>query len=362
MVTPLTNIQATIPKSSPIPLSTASMLAYEPSSGLAAAQKQDTSSSNMPPNIHNPQGLPGNPIPVYGNTETNIDYNAVASMDFSSLGMDDLSAFMTGNSDGGPPEVPSGGLSTQAQEALLQNMFPAIPPNNNDGADQSRGGGQSETDQILASLSQSAGLGGDSLGDTDFNFDFSADFGGTDMDFSELVGLFDPDQTEEVLGGSGGGATEAGKTEISQAIDLTTQSATTTEIEAQAGQILPTGPDTSGGSVSAASRESEGSLHRKRPSIGVGSLPINPGSITTIPEDLVSTLSTEAQIGQPPQPQETTTKPAPNLPPGTETVELLDDPEQYDLSNINLDDFNFGEGGMPMVEGDEFESLFAEFK
>jgi len=33
----------------------------------------------------------------------------------------------------------------------------------------------------------------------------------------------------------------------------------------------------------------------------------------------------------------------------------------YNLGGINLDDFNFGDAGMPNVEEDEFESMFAEF-
>ena len=36
--------------------------------------------------------------------------------------------------------------------------------------------------------------------------------------------------------------------------------------------------------------------------------------------------------------------------------------ETYDLGGIDLDDFNFENGSMPNVEGDEFEELFAEFK
>lgn len=36
--------------------------------------------------------------------------------------------------------------------------------------------------------------------------------------------------------------------------------------------------------------------------------------------------------------------------------------ETYDLGGIDLEDFNFGDGSIPNVEGDEFEELFAEFK
>ena len=36
--------------------------------------------------------------------------------------------------------------------------------------------------------------------------------------------------------------------------------------------------------------------------------------------------------------------------------------ENYGLEAINMDDYNFGGDTMPNVEGDEFESMFAEFK
>ena len=36
--------------------------------------------------------------------------------------------------------------------------------------------------------------------------------------------------------------------------------------------------------------------------------------------------------------------------------------EEYDFGGIDLDDFNFGDENLPNVDGDEFESLFAEFK
>ena len=39
-----------------------------------------------------------------------------------------------------------------------------------------------------------------------------------------------------------------------------------------------------------------------------------------------------------------------------------DDDGGYTIEGINLDDFDFGNSGMPNVEGDEFESMFAEFK
>lgn len=35
--------------------------------------------------------------------------------------------------------------------------------------------------------------------------------------------------------------------------------------------------------------------------------------------------------------------------------------ESYVLGGIDLDDFNFGDGSIPNVEGDEFERMFAEF-
>ena len=339
------------------------MLAYEPS-GLAAAQTQESSISSMPTTVPNPQGLPGpNPIPVFGNNGQNVNFNAVNAMDFSSMGMEEISAFLSGNG-GTTTEIPSAGLSTQAQEALLQNMFPTLPSANNGGTDQSSigQGQQSETDQMLASLSQSAGLGGDQLGDTDFNFDFSADFGGVDMDFSELVGLFDDDQTGDIAGGLSGDVPEVGKPATTTVVNETSQPVAPVGNQSQASKVVSAIPDATGSFDATQSKEPEGSHHRKRPSIGVGSAPSNSAPTTEAPDEADPAVSTH--MDQPPPAQEPTTaaasEPAPAPP--DEPMESLDDPDQYDSSNINLDDFNFGEGGMPMVEGDEFESLFAEFK
>ena len=250
--------------------------------------------------------------------------NLDGQLDLSSLGVDELSAFFNGSNDTNP-------FGDGSADDFISNLF------NDTGSTEMS---QAETDRLLASLSQPSGQV--SAGGTgDFNFDFGATDGG-EMDMSQLTALF-----------------EANDNPISEPPPLLQQNATAAapsaipkEIQPPTAQPVPTA-DKAGDGPQAGS---DGG-HKKRPSIGVGSTPANPSDTPQASTTKTPVVDTAAASQVPAPVQPTQAQSALD-----EAMANIGDGQDYDLSNIDLDDFNFGDGSIPNVEGDEFESLFAEFK
>ncbi|ORX41121.1 hypothetical protein BD324DRAFT_678509 [Kockovaella imperatae] len=285
IVPPLSAIQTEVPKSSPIPLSTASMLAYDNQSIEAP--------SVAPPNLPTVPAVPSvpapKPIPAFAQDLGGMSGTSTTDqLDLSSLGMEELSALLNDNN--------ANPFGDGSSSDFLAGMF-----------DDSN---SAETDKLLASLSQPAGDGQATQADAQ-TFDF--DFGTEQADMAELAGLF----------------------------------GTETKQDAEVKETAPVAP------VADVQQTGGPKGHVKRPSIGVGSTPNIPPETPQIPSVEVPAPTAETKPDPPSaQVQEASENPEPTF--GEE--------QDYDLSNIDLEDFNFGDGSMPNVEGDEFESLFAEFK
>jgi len=186
-----------------------------------------------------------------------------------------------------------------------------------------------------------------------FNFDFGPDNGG-DVDLSEFAGLF-PDGSAQ------------------------TTSAPTQQPTQQTSQTQPT--------------QSSRSSQQIQPA--QDTQPADQVEQPQLPQQIPQTQPTQTeQISQPPMPAQSMSQPdliqqqqasqagqpiggafsnAANIGAQSDTQipnmtgMTADDGMQgmggdYNLEGINLDDFDFGNAGMPNVEGDEFETMFAEFK
>ena len=278
-----------VPRSSPIPLSTASLLAYDNDGTTVNSSFIDGNIPSVP--LPQPLSSYGNPQPTPMSASGNYD------LDLAALGMPQISTIMNTQ----PPAsqvMPNlsndntdlGAMLASASAAannVVQGQPPAQTPD-----------GQDETERLLASLAQ-AGDGAD--------YDMFGGDGQTgEVDLSALMGLFN-----EATGGGEAGPDSTGL--LSALVS-----------SAGAGLVQPT----------------------ETPKISEEQ-PLQPA----VPELDVA-------------PAGDVTGPAAPKAAGDEQQSSRRNSLAYsqDYDRINIDDFNFGDGAMPSVEDEEFESLFAEFK
>lgn len=318
----------------------------------------------------------------------------------------------------------SGSMSAQQQQQMPQTQqTPQMsiniqPPS-------STGDAQRDVDAILASFSagqaqlnqaaqsgqegltgqmqgQGQGQGtGQGMGQDEFSFDFGAD--GADVDLSELVGLFtnasapetrQPTPNTQVMGlpstkdedGSGNKGEQA-QTSTDQASQAQGQSSSQLQPQSQPqGAVGQTGqPD---------QQQQQQQQQQPQQSQQQQPAPSQPPAQQSRPQQQLPAQQppqTEPQQPannqqQPPNPFEIpdmdsmgdidmsslgmagmsnnfASSNAGNAGlPATNAQGVDNNGQEYGIGDINLDDFDFGNSGMPNVEGDEFESMFAEFK
>ena len=417
-----------LPKASPIPLTAASIMAYD------GAASQPSAQSTLPP-------LP----------DTAFSFGD--GMDLSSLGIDQLQTMINSTNDlfsgapgggnsgtdmsmfnmGDQGMTPSGQTETDKLLASLSSLPGQQTPNMsiNIQPPSSTGDAQRDVDAILASFSAgqaqlNQASGGDAAdagaaGQQEFSFDFSGD--GGDVDLTELVGLFTNASapgtrlpTPNTQLAALPGALEQNAAGQPQRQQQPSQTQQPTQQAAQQPSQQPPPPPQSQPPVQPPSELQQ----QQQPSQQ------NDQVLVPDSEQPAQRLSTNDQMQQPvsqsqaqPQPENTQQQSLapsqPNAGPqqsieveslsnpfdtpntggmgdvdmsalgmtgmtnadgtsgglggiGVNTVDLTQDaPGDWavdggnTIEGIDLDDFDFGDS-MPNVEGDEFESMFAEFK
>lgn len=333
----------TAPLSSPVPLTTASiMLAYNPSKGSdAAASAEPTSSTSAAPPIDLLNlGASANGVPFnLGDLGNGMD-----GMDLSTLGMAELSAII--NVDSFPYSADGvGGLGmaglaagagagegqaavtprTQAAndaatETFLASLTADPGPSASTAAAQAedKSGGAATTGESSTASATNRNTGKTNATQahavanmSDFSFDMPPGMDGDVNlnDLSELAGLFDS-----------GGALDAMSRPVSATSTKAPALQPAAEIKSQADASDKADPAANGGKATGGQAQQEGGA--------------------------------DGAVGQTDPPKEGDK---------TEDQQAAGQYGEYDFNNIDLDDFNFGDSNLMNVEGDEFQSLLDEF-
>ena len=314
-------------KASPIELASATMLAYDGASSTA----------------NQPQAQ------VQGNfADPSLAFGPESGVDLTSIGMNELSAMMNQqtelfssasnptdttqpqdlnlfNESTGPSTTVTPGTQAETEKLIASiSQAPAEQPTNaeepktDSNADQTQG----DVNSLFASLQPTTQQEVPSTQTAEttaqnFNFDFGTAEGG-DVDLSELAGLFSDAEVQAgaaALGGDGAAEQPTSVAPPTAGAEQNVQQSTQAEQQQAAPETQVPQPDFQMQTAQVS-----------QPDFQIQSDP-------TIQNDGQSNAGGEGIQG-----------------------------DIGDLGAINFDEFNFGDSDMPNVEGDEFESLFAEFK
>ncbi|KAL1409876.1 hypothetical protein Q8F55_003875 [Vanrija albida] len=315
--------------SSPIPLSSTSFLSQNahPPAVAASAQPQQQESVF-------PEGL------------MSFDGN----IDLSSLGMDELNAIISGANDMNAQQQPSAATPgdvfamTPNTSKLLATLEGTGTPAAHTAPTPSAGAQQATPAPDATPSQQPAPSTAAPAADSTFDFTFDAG----DMDLSNLDNL-DLAALEGLFGGGGGGGGDDGGLgalgEASGSGDVGSNG--------EAGATTAQADDT-GGDLNLDALLAGGDLTASVPEPPAPTEDVKPA-----PEPAPAEPAPEPAITLPdPAPAQPAPEAAAAAPVSFDDAGLGD---QGGLGDINFDDFNFDDQ-MPQVDGDEFASLFAEFK
>ncbi|WOO78774.1 uncharacterized protein LOC62_02G002313 [Vanrija pseudolonga] len=307
--------------SSPIPLSSTSFLSQNAHPPAVTAPAQPVQENVFPEGLMFPDG----------------------NIDLSNLGMDELNAIISG----------ANGMDAQQQAAGTPGDVFAMTPNTSkllatlegngtpaaQAAPTPSAGAQQATPAPDATPSQAPPAPTAPAGDSTFDFTFDP----ADMDLSNL----DLEALEGLFGGGNGGGDDGGLAALGEVSGSGDGGAAGTD---NAGTTAPA--DDAGGDLNLDALLAGGDL--TAPPVPEPPAPVEQSSQPTAPvpapEPVVSSLPDPVPAPQP-------------APDATATVTFDDTNlgDQGGMGDINFDDFNFDDQ-MPQVDGDEFASLFAEFK
>lgn len=307
--------------SSPIPLSSTSFLSQNAHPPAVTAPAQAGQDNVFPEGLMFPDG---------------------SNIDLSSLGMDELNAIIAGNGLDGQQQAVGTPGDVFAMTPNTSKLLATLEGNGTPAAQAAptpSAAAQQATPAPDATPSQAPAPTAPAGDDTTFDFTFDADMDLSNIDLGDLQAL------EGLL--NGGGGDDGGLAALGEA--------------SGSGDGGATGNDNAG--TTAAADDTGGDLNLDALLAG-GDLTAPPVPDPPAPVEQSSQQApapaAEPVVSSLPDPVPAPPQPAPDAAAAI-TFDDTNLGDQGGLGDINFDDFNFDDQ-MPQVDGDEFASLFAEFK